>query len=88
MVKPTPKSLKKIQERALRFIYNDYNSDYDTLLLNSKMPTLKLRRLRTMALEAFKILNHQGPVYLHDMLNLKKNIIILLGTLELLKSLR
>ena len=72
MVKPTPKSLKKIQERALRFIYNDYNSDYDTLLLNSKMPTLKLRRLRTMALEAFKILNHQGPVYLHDMLNLKK----------------
>ena len=89
MVKPTPKSLKKIQERALRFIYNDYNSDYDTLLLNSKMPTLKLRRLRTMALEAFKILNHQEPVYLHDMLNLKKkNIIILLGTLELLKSLR
>ena len=35
-----PRSLEKIQERALRFIYNDYNSDYDTLLLNSKMPTL------------------------------------------------
>ena len=67
------KKLEKIQERALRFIYNDYNSDYDTLLLNSKMPTLKLRELRTMALEAFKILNHQGPVYLHDMLNFKSH---------------
>ena len=61
--------LEKIQERALRFIYNDYISDYDTLLFNSKKPTLKLRRLRTMALEAFKILNNQGPVYLHDLLN-------------------
>ena len=26
-----------------------------------------------MALEAFKILNHQGPVYLHDMLNFSKH---------------
>ena len=26
-----------------------------------------------MALEAFKILNHQGPVYLHDMLNFKNH---------------
>ena len=24
-----------------------------------------------MAVEAFKILNHQGPVYLHDLLNFK-----------------
>ena len=67
----TKKLKKKNQERALRFIYNDYISDYDTLLLNSKMPTLKLRKLRTMALEAFKILNNQGPVYLHDLLNFK-----------------
>ena len=35
------------------------------------MPTLNLRRLRTVALEAFKILNNQGPVYLHDLLNFK-----------------
>ena len=35
------------------------------------MPTLKLRRLRAMALEAFKILNNQGPVHLHDLLNFK-----------------
>ena len=56
MEKQKLKKLEKIQEGALRFIYNHYISDYDTLLLNSKMPTLKLRRLKTMALEAFKIL--------------------------------
>ena len=47
------------------FIYNDYISDYDTLLSNSKMPTLKLRRLGIMALHAYKILNHQGSVYIY-----------------------
>ena len=36
------------------------------------MPSLKIRRIRTMALEAFKILNKQGPTYLHDLLNMKK----------------
>ena len=38
----------KIQERALRFIYNDYNSTYENLLIVSKLPTLKVRRLRTI----------------------------------------
>lgn len=67
------KKLEKIQERALRFIYNDYVSDYDTLLALSKMPTLKLRRLRTMALEVFKILHKESPVYLHDLICFKNN---------------
>ena len=66
------KKLEKIQERALRFIYNDYNSNYDALLEKSKMPTLKIRRLRSIALETFKIVNKQGPVYLHDLLNIKQ----------------
>ena len=38
--------IEKIQERALRFIYNDYNSTYESLLIVSKLPTLKVRRLR------------------------------------------
>jgi hypothetical protein len=40
--------IEQIQERALRFIYNDYNSTYENLLIVSKLPTLKVRRLRTM----------------------------------------
>jgi hypothetical protein len=49
--------IEKIQERALRFIYNDYNSTYENLLIFSKLPTLKVRRLRTMAIEVYKILH-------------------------------
>jgi hypothetical protein len=45
------------QERALRFIYNDYNSTYENLLIVSKLPTLKVRKLRTMAIEVYKILH-------------------------------
>ena len=63
--------IEKIQERALRFIYQDYNSSYDTLLGKSKLPSLKVRRLRAIALETFKILNNQTPVYLSDILTYK-----------------
>ena len=48
--------LEKIQERALRFIYEDYNSTYEELLHIAKVPSLQIRRMCTMALECFKIL--------------------------------
>ena len=37
--------MKKIQERALRFIYEDYDSSYEDLLQKSKLPSLKVRRI-------------------------------------------
>ena len=63
--------IEKIQERPLRFIYDDYLSDYNTLLIKSKLPSLKIRRIRTMAIETFKIINKQCPVYLHDLIKMK-----------------
>ena len=62
------KKIEKIQERALSFIYQDYNSSYETLHGKSHLPSLKVRRLRAIALEAFKILNNQTHVYLSDLL--------------------
>ena len=67
------KKIEKILERVLRFIYNDYASDYDSRFLKSKLSTLKIRRLRTMIIESFKILNYQGPVYLNNLVNFKSN---------------
>jgi hypothetical protein len=46
--------MEKIQERALRFIYNDYVLNYEELLEKSKMPSLKVRRLRSIAIETFQ----------------------------------
>jgi hypothetical protein len=51
------KKLQKIQERALRFIYEDYENTYANLLKKSKLPSLKIRRLRTIAVETFKIIS-------------------------------
>ena len=66
--------LEKIQERALRFIYNNYDQDYDSLLLKAMLPTLHVRRLRSIAIiETYKIINKEGPTYLHDLLKIKSN---------------
>ena len=46
---------------ALRFVYNELDSTYEELLDKANTPTLHVRRLRTMALETFKILNNMSP---------------------------
>ena len=60
--KNSKKLEKKIQVRALRFVYDDYSSSSETLLENAKVPTLQVRRIRTMALETCKILHNLAPV--------------------------
>ena len=71
---PNTKKIEKIQERALRFIYSDFSSSYESLLIKSWLPSLKVRHLRTKALESFRILNNLSPVYiLNDLLTSKKN---------------
>ena len=67
------KKIEKIQERTLRFIYQDYASSYDTLLNKSQLPSLRVRRLRAIALEAFTNLSNQTPVYLSDLLTFKSH---------------
>ena len=67
------KKIEKIQERALRFIYSDYSSSYESLLIKFQLPSLKVRRMRTIALESFKILNNLSPAYLNDLLTVKNH---------------
>lgn len=65
------KKLEKVQERALRFVYEDHTSSYEDLLAKAKMPSLQIRRLRNMAIETFKIVQKTSPVCLHDLVNIK-----------------
>ena len=37
------------------------------------MPSLKVRRLRSIAIETFKIIHQESPIYLHDLVNIKKH---------------
>jgi hypothetical protein len=65
------KKLEKVQERALRFVYEDYNSSHEELLHKAKVPSLQIRRIRTMALETFKIVNKIAPVCLQNLVSVK-----------------
>ena len=78
------KKIEKIQERALRFIYSDYSSSYESLLIKSQLPSLKVRRMRTIALESFKILNNLSPAYLNDLLTVKNHSYITVIHLQFL----
>ena len=65
------KKIEKIQEKALPFIYKNYDSSYESLLLSSQLPSLKVRRLRAIAFEVFKILNNLSPDFLNYLLTFK-----------------
>ena len=52
------KKLEKIQERALRFIYNDYSSTHHDLLKTANTEHLHVKRITEMACEVFKIFEH------------------------------
>ena len=58
-------------KRALRLIYSDFTSDYETLLEKAYVSSLHVKRLRTMALETFKIVNKLSPPILRDLVQKK-----------------
>ena len=63
--------IEKIQERALRFVYMDYETTYEDLLHKAKMPSMYIKRTRIMAIETFKILNNLAPPVLSNLLQKK-----------------
>ena len=48
--------IEKMQERALRLLYNDSYSSYNILLLKAEWPTMEVSRLQRSAIEVFKTL--------------------------------
>ena len=57
---------EQIQKRALRFLFNDYESDYEHLLVKANKPTLEIRKIRLLALEIFKTIQGLNPTYMKE----------------------
>ena len=53
--------LEDIQKRALRFVLDDYTSDYHELLNRADIPRLKIMTLRYLAIEVYKCVNGLNP---------------------------
>ena len=56
--------IENIQKRALRFLLNDYSSDYETLLKKTNKCTMEVKRLRLLALEIFKVFSENCPTFI------------------------
>ena len=66
--------MEKMQYRALRLVFNDFDSSYKTLLEKVNRPTLHVSWIRLVAIETFKIVHKMSPVlYLHDLLSYKNS---------------
>ena len=65
--KKNSKKLEKIQERALRFVYNDVSSPYSDLLKRGNFLSLSALRIRFLAIEMYKCTNSLAPSYLCDL---------------------
>ena len=61
------KKIENVQKRALRHVYKDYTCSYHDLLEKAGKPLLYIHRLKLIVSEVYKIINHIGPKYLHDM---------------------
>ncbi len=62
--------LERMQYRALRYVYDYHDSDYDVLLNRANMPTLELARLRLLCIEVFKAINNISPPYMCNLFKL------------------
>ena len=70
------KSLQKIeqiQERALRFLYNDHTSSYNDLLLKSNKCTMLIARQRILCIEIFKTVKQLNPPFMKDIFKLRSS---------------
>ena len=63
--------IEKIQERALRFINNDFTSSLQDLLASTNTAPLHVRRMKQMASEVYKIVHDIAPDYVKDLINIK-----------------
>ena len=69
----SPQKVEKIQLHCPRIIFNDYSSDYQTLLKLSQKPSMEIKRLKNLALEIFKTINDLNPSFMKSILSAKLN---------------
>ena len=80
--------IEKINERALRIIYNDYTSTYKELLDISHSDTVLLVRLKNLTLDVFKSVKTLNPPYLNKLFEIKDSPYDTRKSIQLVQPLR
>ena len=66
------KSLNKVeslQKRALRFLYDNYDSSVESILKLAGKSTMNVNRLRSFSIEISKTLNNINPALMNEFLS-------------------
>jgi hypothetical protein len=58
--------IEKIQERLLRFQFDNFHSTYEELLNNAGKTTMLISRLKTLCIEIYKTINGENPAYMKE----------------------
>ena len=67
------KKIENIHKRCLRLALNDYKSDYKTFLYKSGKESIKIRRIKTLAIEIFITANELNPNFMKNIFTSKTN---------------
>ena len=63
--------IEKLQERALRFLYNDRKSSYNDLLQKSGKCSMQVLRQRTLCIEIHKTMNNVNLPFMKNFFKLR-----------------
>ena len=66
VLKISMRKIEKFQERCLRRILDDCESNYDALLHKFGKSYMEVKRFRTLAIELFKTLKNQNPSFVRE----------------------
>ena len=69
----SPNKIENLQKRALRFLYDDFEASYEDLLSKGGKSKMNVRRLRTLCVKIYKILNDLTPSFTDNIFKLKIN---------------
>ena len=59
-------TINRIHERALRIAYNDYSSDFNSLLDKDNSVTIHHRNIQALTLEIYKSVNNMNPPFMKE----------------------
>ena len=65
--------INRIHERALRIAYNDYVSNFETLLSMDDTVTFHQRNIQILSQEVYKTLQDKNPVFMNDIFELSNH---------------
>jgi len=61
------RKLEKLNERALKFVNNDFDMSYEQQIVKAKRSSLLVTRIKAMGMEMFKVNNRLSPTYINEL---------------------